>query len=397
MSSKPAKGNRSARPAASRPAARSAALKPKAKAKPAPAKAKSAPRPAKGKGPSKDAKAGTPAVKPAPRPAAAKAAPAKLPSASSAHPAIKPPAKPLPAKPGSASKSAPKPGAPAVSQPGLTGLPLPRPLIGMPGRLAAAPPPRPPLVPAQPRPAQPPRPQPQPARPAPAAASVTAPFGHPDLIQPSASGKRPMVATSSSHAPALVRTAPAAAKAAPQKPMPSKQPHQVARSFYWSELREGDDLPPLSKPAIDRLQIARYAGAANDFNRLQLDEPFAHSLGFRGAFAPGALAMGFVGQLLTDWLRRGHVRRLSARFVKIIWPGDELTCHGRVSELRKEKGACYADLELWAENQKGELVLRGQATCELYETPGSAPSPLGAPFSGERAQPMLSRPPPRRK
>jgi acyl dehydratase len=186
---------------------------------------------------------------------------------------------------------------------------------------------------------------------------------------------------------------------APARPGGAKPQRQLTRSFYWSELRVGDDLPQLTKPAIDRLQIARYAGAAGDFNRLQLDEPFAHALGFRSTFAPGALAMGLVGQLLTNWLKRGHVRRLAARFVKIIWPGDELTCRGRVSELRKEKGACYADLELWAENQKGELVLRGQASCELYETPGSAPSAVGAPFSGARAgAPSVgAKPQPRRK
>ena len=155
----------------------------------------------------------------------------------------------------------------------------------------------------------------------------------------------------------------------PKQVQPPKQ--SLARSFYWSELRVGDDLPPLSKPAIDRVQIARYAAASNDFNRLHLDEPFAHALGFPGLFAPGMLAMGFVGQLLTAWLRRGHVRRLAARFVKIVWPGDELTCRGRIAELRKENGACYADVELWAENQKGELVLRGQATCELYESPAA--------------------------
>ena len=172
------------------------------------------------------------------------------------------------------------------------------------------------------------------------------------------------------------------AKPAGRKPLPPlpaltppkqvQQPKQsLARSFYWSELRVGDDLPPLTKPAIDRVQIARYASASNDFNRLHLDEPFAHALGFPGLFAPGMLAMGFVGQLLTSWLRRGHVRRLAARFVKIVWPGDELTCRGRIGELRKENGACYADVELWAENQKGELVLRGQATCELYESPAA--------------------------
>jgi acyl dehydratase len=178
-----------------------------------------------------------------------------------------------------------------------------------------------------------------------------------------------------------------AAKAAPMKaavkkalpPLPALTPakqvqppkQSLARSFYWSELRVGDDLPPLMKPAIDRVQIARYASASNDFNRLHLDEPFAHALGFPGLFAPGMLAMGFVGQLLTAWLRRGHVRRLAARFVKIVWPADELTCRGRIAELRKENGACYADVELWAENQKGELVLRGHATCELYESPAS--------------------------
>jgi acyl dehydratase len=153
-------------------------------------------------------------------------------------------------------------------------------------------------------------------------------------------------------------------------PKQVQQPKQsLARSFYWTELRVGDDLPPLTKPAIDRVQIVRYAASSGDFNRLHLDEPYAHSLGFPGMFAPGMLAMAFVGQLLTAWLRRGHVRKLSARFIKIVWPGDELTCRGRIAELRRDHGACYADVELWAENQKGELVLRGQATCELYESP----------------------------
>src|SRR5438067_895296 len=153
-------------------------------------------------------------------------------------------------------------------------------------------------------------------------------------------------------------------------PKQVQQPKQsLARSFYWSELRVGDDLPPLTKPAIDRVQIVRYAASSGDFNRLHLDEPYAHAVGFPGLFAPGMLAMAFVGQLLTAWLRRGHVRKLGARFVKIVWPGDELTCHGRIAELRRDAGACYADVEAWAENQKGELVLRGQATCELYESP----------------------------
>ena len=223
--------------------------------------------------------------------------------------------------------------------------------------------------------------------------------------------------TSSASRPAVKASGARPAVKRPMQPLPALTPpkqvqepkQSLARSFYWSELRVGDDLPPLSKPAIDRVQIARYAAASNDFNRLHLDEPFAHALGFPGLFAPGMLAMGFVGQLLTSWLRRGHVRRLAARFVKIVWPGDELTCRGRISELRKENGACYAEVELWAENQKGELVLRGQATCELYESPAiggggdsggllfalqSAPS---VPSQGGAAQPAKGGKPATRK
>src|SRR5437762_4829853 len=197
---------------------------------------------------------------------------------------------------------------------------------------------------------------------------------------PTASVKKPLPAAKKSSPPPPVKKAEPLPRGMPAL-TPAKQvqePKQsLARSFYWSELRVGDDLPPLTKPAIDRVQIVRYAAASNDFNRLHLDEPFAHALGFPGLFAPGMLAMGFVGQLLTSWLRRGHVRRLAARFVKIVWPGDELTCRGRIAELRKENGACDADVELWAENQKGELVLRGQATCELYESPASGGADTG--------------------
>jgi len=183
--------------------------------------------------------------------------------------------------------------------------------------------------------------------------------------------------------PAAKKPAPKQQAASPKKssapPLPALTPpkqvqepkQSLARSFYWSELRVGDDLPPLTKPAIDRVQIARYAASSGDFNRLHLDEPYTHAVGFPGLFAPGMLAMAFVGQLLTAWLRRGHVRKLGARFIKIVWPGDELTCRGRIAELRRDAGACYADVELWAENQKGELVLRGLATCELYESPQS--------------------------
>jgi len=144
----------------------------------------------------------------------------------------------------------------------------------------------------------------------------------------------------------------------------------LARQLYFEAVKVGDELPPLVKPPVDRVQIARYAGAAGDLNPLYVDEQFARNAGFPSALAPGMLAMGFLAELAADWLRGARIRRFGARFVKIVWPGDVLTARGRVTERRFEPSAAYAvDIELWAENQRGELVTRGLCTAQLYYSP----------------------------
>ena len=139
------------------------------------------------------------------------------------------------------------------------------------------------------------------------------------------------------------------------------------RQLYFEGVKVGDELPPLVKPPVDRLQIARYVGAAGDWNPLYIDEPHARASGFPSAFAPGTIGMGFLAELATDWTRGARLKKLQSRLVKFIWPGDVLTARGRVVERRFEPGDAYAmDLELWAENQRGELVTRGVATYQLY-------------------------------
>ncbi len=141
----------------------------------------------------------------------------------------------------------------------------------------------------------------------------------------------------------------------------------LARQLYFEAVKVGDELPPLVKPPVDRVQIARYAGASGDFGLLHVDEPFARNAGFPSVLAPGTLAMGFLAELVVDWLRGARLRRFGARFVKIIWPGDVITARGRVADRRFEEGGRYAvDIETWAENQRGELVVRGLVTAQLY-------------------------------
>jgi acyl dehydratase len=141
----------------------------------------------------------------------------------------------------------------------------------------------------------------------------------------------------------------------------------TARQLYFEAVKVGDELPPLVKPPVDRLQIARYVSAAQDWNPLYIDEPHSKNAGFPSALAPGMIAMGFLGELAVDWVRGARLRKFQSRFVKIVWPGDVLTARGRVIDRRfEEPGRYTVEIELWAENQRGELVVRGSALFQLY-------------------------------
>ncbi len=140
----------------------------------------------------------------------------------------------------------------------------------------------------------------------------------------------------------------------------------AARKLYFEAVHLGDELPPLSKGPVDRVQLARYAGASGDFNPVHVDEVYARSLGMPSVYAPGMRVMGMLGQLVSDWSRGAQLRRYAVRFSKIVWPGDVVVAKGRVMERWGEMGKYFADVDLWAENQKGELVLRGSALVQLF-------------------------------
>ena len=140
----------------------------------------------------------------------------------------------------------------------------------------------------------------------------------------------------------------------------------AARKLYFEAVRLGEELPALTKGPVDRVQLARYAGASGDFNPVHVDEVYARSLGMPSVYAPGMLVMGILGQLLSDWSRGAQLRKYQVRFSKIVWPGDTVVAKGRVMERWGDNGRYFAEADLWAENQKGELVLRGSALVQLF-------------------------------
>lgn len=127
----------------------------------------------------------------------------------------------------------------------------------------------------------------------------------------------------------------------------------------------GEELPPLVKDPITKVQLLKYAGASGDYNLIHTDVETARAVGLGDVIAHGMLGMGFLGQFLSDRAGPESVRRLAARFSAMVRLGDVITCRGVVREVVPSDGQRRRVLlEIWAENQRGEKVTTGEA--EVY-------------------------------
>ena len=134
---------------------------------------------------------------------------------------------------------------------------------------------------------------------------------------------------------------------------------------YVEDVQVGSEIPPLVKGPIQQIQLTRYAGASGDFNPIHQDDEFAKADGMGGVFGHGMLTMGFVAQAVTDWAGSGTVRKIGVRFVGLVRLKDTVTCRGRVLEKSSKDGVHTVELELTAENQRGEKIVTGRATVGL--------------------------------
>ncbi len=138
-------------------------------------------------------------------------------------------------------------------------------------------------------------------------------------------------------------------------------------SVRFEEVEVGSTIPPIVKPAMTRVQIAKYAGASGDFNPLHVDEIYATGQArMKSVIAHGMLSMGFLGQLITSWVGSPvPLRRLEVRFQNSVYPGDVITLSGSVTSKEEDGGAQLLRCDIHATNQDGAVVTSGIAVVDL--------------------------------
>lgn len=130
----------------------------------------------------------------------------------------------------------------------------------------------------------------------------------------------------------------------------------------YDSINEGDALPELSKPAISRIQLIRYAGASGDFNPIHTIPEDAKEAGLDGVIAHGMLIMGILGEMISSWAGVKNVVKYGVSFKNITRPGDVLTAKGQVRRKYEEDGRKLLDISVLVEDATGETKVEGRAT-----------------------------------
>jgi len=113
---------------------------------------------------------------------------------------------------------------------------------------------------------------------------------------------------------------------------------------------------------IAESDIEAFAAVTGDRNPVHLDDEFAKNTRFGRRIAHGMLTASLISSVLANHLPgEGSVYLgQTLQFVAPVFPGDEVTARVTVIEVRENRP--IVKLETLCVNQRGETVIRGEAT-----------------------------------
>ena len=144
---------------------------------------------------------------------------------------------------------------------------------------------------------------------------------------------------------------------------------QTPTRCYFEDVEVGEELPKLVKAPVTHLQLVRYAGASGDFNPLHTDPKVGEMIGTGGIIAHGMLIMGFVGQLLSDYVGPAALRKFGVRFKGMTHLDDVITCTGIITEKYEANGEGRIVGKLQAADQNGDVKVAGTFEAALPHRP----------------------------
>lgn len=103
-------------------------------------------------------------------------------------------------------------------------------------------------------------------------------------------------------------------------------------------------------------------------------ESVAKEVGVPGTYDYGPQRSAWMCSLVTNWMGdAAFLKRVRTEMRRFNTMGDSTWCKGRVTRKYVKDGHALVDLEIWAENQRGEVTTPGLATVVLPSRDPSVP------------------------
>jgi acyl dehydratase len=140
----------------------------------------------------------------------------------------------------------------------------------------------------------------------------------------------------------------------------------MAAQLYWDDVSEGQEVAPFSR-AVTYMELNRFAGANDEYVLIHMDADYAKNTAkLPDVIVMGNLKLAYVANMLEDWAGDdGWVQKLGVDYRKMDVVHSTLTAKGKVAKKYQEDGKGLVDLDVWIENDKGEVTTPGRATVVL--------------------------------
>ena len=166
---------------------------------------------------------------------------------------------------------------------------------------------------------------------------------------------------------------------------------------YWEDVEEGEELTPIARGPLSMMDTMGFlvgcgrghthgvllkgalrhpghffrnpeAGGGVEYTGIgHHRESVAKEVGVPGIYDYGQQRSAWVATLVTNWMGdAGFLKRIKTELRRFNTMGDMTWCEGKVVKKYKQDGYPLVDIDVWAENQRGEkTVTNGGATVML--------------------------------
>lgn len=134
------------------------------------------------------------------------------------------------------------------------------------------------------------------------------------------------------------------------------------------EVSVGDSLPPFVR-STGLPNWNRFAAVNDEFIDIHMDDDAGRAAGYESAFGMGTLLWSYLHNLIREWAgEHGQIVKMNCQFRAPNVKGLILTANGTVTSIDEHDGTRGVELDVWIEDQYGNVLTPGSATVELDRT-----------------------------